>query len=256
MISIKLDELLQNGYCKLALEDLESLEKIRRYVISLITKNNLNSEADPVKLRCLSELHQTFKSPDINDLRLQLIDNLNAAGNFNQSLMVRPLPEFISNAIGDDQVIQRNVNLVIQRPGDVDNSELHRDFPGNSAFELVVWIPLVDCSKDMSMYLLDFDNSIKVAQKIAKGGRETWSLLEEIVEKYAVEIPVDFGEALVFMTPLFHGSRINRGEKTRVSFNFRLKNMFSPSGMRDSYAFWSVFRLSKFTKKILDEVYE
>ena len=53
-------------------------------------------------------------------------------------------------------MIQRRLNLSVQLPGD-DSALLpvHADVRnGDSPFEVVVWLPLVDCHGTKSMYLL------------------------------------------------------------------------------------------------------
>ena len=52
--------------------------------------------------------------------------------------------------------MQNSINLSIQFPGD-DSSLLpvHSDvWSGDSPYEIVVWLPLVDCYKTKSMFLL------------------------------------------------------------------------------------------------------
>lgn len=58
--------------------------------------------------------------------------------------------------VGNELCMQRRVNLSIQMPGD-DSSLLatHSDvWSGDSPFEVVVWVPLVDVHHTKAMYLL------------------------------------------------------------------------------------------------------
>ena len=58
--------------------------------------------------------------------------------------------------VGNELVMQNKVNLSIQLPND-DSSLLpiHSDtWSGDSPFEVVVWLPLVDCDTTKSMYIL------------------------------------------------------------------------------------------------------
>ena len=54
--------------------------------------------------------------------------------------------------------MQKKINLSIQLPND--NSSLldvHADvWSGDSPYEAVIWMPLVDCFKTKSMYILPF----------------------------------------------------------------------------------------------------
>ena len=149
-----------------------------------------------------------------------------------------------------DILIQKHVNLVIQRPGDLDNSELHRDAPANSEFEVVVWVPFVDCSADMSLFILNLETTAKWLNELRKSNGSNWAQVKSKIETEATPIPVNFGEALIFMTPLYHGSKINTGLSTRVSTNFRLRSMFAPSGLKDTLNFWEILAISPFTKNV------
>jgi len=239
------------GYQKFRVHDVDNLSLFRSEVLRIFQESLVDIGVDGNSLKRLDDLHKVLTGNDINNYRLRCIEKLNAMELINNRLLLDPLPGVVTSLIGHDQLIQRNVNLVVQRPLDIDNSELHRDYPGNSEFEIVIWIPMVDCPSDMSMYVLDFTNSVDVARRIKSSPEAGWSALHETVKNHAVFVPVDFGEALVFMTPLFHGSDINKNERTRVSFNFRLRGLFHPSGLRDAYAFWRLLNVSEFTKKML-----
>ena len=43
----------------------------------------------------------------------------------------------ITNLLGPDILVQKNSNVVIQMPNDPNPSELHRDAPCNSPYEIV-----------------------------------------------------------------------------------------------------------------------
>ena len=57
--------------------------------------------------------------------------------------------------VGKRFIGSKTINVVIQRPGDKNPTIIYRDAPPNSFFELVLWIPLVDCEKSKSMYTID-----------------------------------------------------------------------------------------------------
>jgi len=255
MLESNYSNLISRGFCLVDLTDEAQLNNFRAEFETIVKQEIVESSLSYPKYFSLANLHQVLNQKDINNIRLRIIEKLNSLGNINARLMVNPLPEFFRSILGPDELIQKNVNLVIQRPSDSDISELHRDYPGNSEFELVVWVPMVDCSKEMSMYVLDFDKSIDVARKMKNNPENGWSFLRESVDKHAEEFPVKFGQALVFMTPLFHGSRVNISSQTRVSFNFRLKALFSPTGIRDSFSFWNLFCISEFTRRCIEDLH-
>ena len=75
---------------------------------------------------------------------------------------------WLDSLIGNEVAMQLRVNLSIQLPKD--NSSLlplHSDvWSGDSPFETVVWIPLVNCYKSKAMYILPPKKYEKVKFKI------------------------------------------------------------------------------------------
>jgi len=106
---------------------------------------------------------------------------------------------------------------------------VHADtWSGDSAFEAVVWVPLVNCEKSMSMYLLppnEYPAFSKSFSEIAKNGSENvFSSIESKVEW----IKIDYGQVMIFDQTLPHGNRVNKEANTRWSINCRFKAVFSP----------------------------
>ena len=58
----------------------------------------------------------------------------------------------------------------------------HRDAPLNSSYEIVIWIPLVDCYKTKSMYILNFDKTNR-ALNFLKKNKMKWSKFEQYAKK-------------------------------------------------------------------------
>jgi sporadic carbohydrate cluster 2OG-Fe(II) oxygenase len=128
--------------------------------------------------------------------------------------------------------MQSRVNLSIQFPGD-DSSLLatHADtWSGDSPFEVVVWLPLVDCYKTKSMYILPPEKNINL-NKNFKGmsGKNSEDLFQSI-ESDVQWIDINYGEVMIFNQSLPHGNRINQENETRWSMNCRFKGLFSPYG--------------------------
>ena len=53
----------------------------------------------------------------------------------------------ISLSINSNDICVQNINFSIQRPSDQQRAPFHKDSPPNSPYEIVVWLPLVDCTK-------------------------------------------------------------------------------------------------------------
>ena len=153
----------------------------------------------------------------------------------------------IINLFGQDILIQKNISLVIQIPKNQNPSEIHRDAPLNSSYEVVVWIPLVDCYKTKSMYILDFEKTNKALNFLSKN-KSNWKKFEDYSKKLSKNPKVDYGEVLVFHAGLLHGSNINKENGTRVSLNVRFKNLFSPTGLKNQLQYYRPLNISNITK--------
>lgn len=191
----------------------------------------------------------SFDSIDINEIRVKLISALASEHlKINAKIFQLVEPE-VTSILGPDLLIQRGVNLVVQRPNDPDPSEPHRDFPSNSAFEIVIWLPLSDCPIERTMFVVNFEESLFISQRLRFGDYKTLEMFNSDVLSKSRRIPVAFGEVMIFLTPIFHGSMVNSSNATRVSFNTRVKSFFSPSGLKDPFLFWEQLRASPVTKR-------
>ena len=129
--------------------------------------------------------------------------------------------------------MQRKVNLSIQMPND-DSSLLpvHSDvWSGCSPFEVVVWIPLVNCSKTKSMFILPKNEKNKFYKKFYKS--KNANKLYDSIKKKTKWINIKFGQALIFSHQLMHGNLVNQTRETRWSFNCRFKSLMSPYDKKD-----------------------
>ena len=129
------------------------------------------------------------------------------------------------------------MKLVIQVPGDPYPSELHRDAPANSHYEIVVWVPLVDCYATKAMYIVDRANT-ELALSRLDSNPSDWLGFEHFAKSLAKTPSVAFGQALIFHTGCLHGSEVNEETETRVSLNLRFKNIFTPSGLKNQLQFF------------------
>ena len=136
----------------------------------------------------------------------------------------------LETIVGNELAMQRRLNLSIQLPGD-DSSLLavHADvWDGDSPFEVVVWLPFVDCFNTKTMFLLPPEQGRAVEARMADfDGGDTDALFADI-EDDLVWLDVPYGKVLLFNQNLMHGNRINREGGTRWTMNCRFKGLFSP----------------------------
>ena len=133
---------------------------------------------------------------------------------------------------GNELMMQKNINLSIQFPGD-DSSllPLHADtWSGDSPFETVVWIPLVDCYHTKAMYILPPIASKELDKQFIKSAGKNSNDLYQSIQDKVKWLKVDYGEVLIFDQALPHGNLINKESETRWSMNCRFKAIFTPYG--------------------------
>ena len=245
MISFE-DATLNNGYGIFESKNKEVLLKLRLEIYNILKSTfNLN-QLDPEM--GLNYLHETLKNIDpldLNRLRMDAISQISDRVNFCE-LIFLAFEDVIRNLLGPDLLVQKTCNLVIQMPNDPNPSELHRDAPANSPYEIVVWIPLVDCYESKGMYMLSFTDSAKALESLSELSSD-WSEFEKKCRLSSVSPPVKFGQSLIFNTACLHGSDINTEKETRVSINVRFKGLFSPGGLKNQLQFFKVLRISEIT---------
>ncbi len=211
---------IQNGYY---IFDIEK-KKILKDIHLLVTKFLQKKVKKKIKLE---RLHSFVEPLELNKIRMELYSFLNSKKNFVKNYY--ELGEEILNIIcGDELVMQRKINLSIQLSLD-DSSllPLHSDvWSGCSPYEVVLWIPLVNCSKTNSMYILPKDYNEEIYKNFKK--YNSVKNIENTILKKAKFLNIKFGQGLIFQHQLLHGNVINKETTTRISFNCRFKSLFSP----------------------------
>ncbi len=185
------EEFLANGIVKIPVENMGALERFR-YGVSF---DDLN------------KTHTIINSLTLNAFRLDKIRNINSMQDMRTSYFSLA-KKSLENLVGNELVMQRNINLSIQLPGD-DSSLLprHQDsLQGDSPYEVVLWVPLVDCYDTKSMFF----------QKPHSDKKEF--------------IDCKYGECLIFSQNYWHGNVVNETNETRWSMNCRFKSALTPYG--------------------------
>ena len=102
--------------------------------------------------------------------------------------------------VGNELAMQNNINLSIQIPQDESSLlPLHSDtWSGDSPFEIVVWLPLVDCYKTKSMFILKQEQSEKFRKFFSSKNLNFSSQLHKKFKKDLVFLNIKFGQFLIF----------------------------------------------------------
>lgn len=218
----------RDGWVILPVENRPGLDAIRQLVADEVARNlKLDGASDAADL--LNHVHQRVTVETLNGLRLAVINAIRAASWFRPTYfsLVR---NALSSLVGNELAMQRGIGLSVQLPED-DSSLLpvHADvWDGDSQYEVVVWLPLVDCYRTKSMFIVrpEKDRPFQARMKDYQGG--TVEDLFTAIEKDVAFLDVPYGSVLVFSQTLMHGNRINREPETRWSMNCRFKSVLTP----------------------------
>lgn len=219
---------LDQGHVIVPAEDLSGLESLRAAMAEAAAKHlGLAPPADAG--RFLNEIHLHVTPANLNALRLKVIETVNGLP-FAREVYFAQARHALEILVGNELVMQRRLNLSIQLSGD-DSSLLgvHADvWDGDSPFEVVAWLPLVDCHDTKSMYLLPPDKGRAVEADFGRFQGLSESDLFAAIRDEARWLTVPFGHVLLFSQNLMHGNIVNREATSRWSMNCRFKSLFSP----------------------------
>jgi len=242
------EEYLSNGYVIKPVADFEALNWMREQFVRLIGEalgEAFSSDPDYI----LNHIHEKVPVQDLNTFRLKIIRGFNAVDGFRE-MYFRVARPYLEVLVGNELAMQLRVNLSIQFPDD-DSSLLpvHADtWSGDSPYEVVVWLPLVNCYGTKAMYILPPSNTDDLNKNFSiKAGKSSEDLYNAI--KHDVKwLEVKFGEVLMFDQALPHGNRVNLETETRWSMNCRFKSVFTPYGDKKLGEFFDPITLRAATK--------
>jgi sporadic carbohydrate cluster 2OG-Fe(II) oxygenase len=221
---------LADGYVIVPVADRTILDALRFRAVALAAAHlgvSVTGEAGAF----LDDIHRHVEARQLNALRLSVIRGLNEIPDIRQQYhaLGRNALEVIA---GNELAMQRRVNLSIQLPDD-DSSLLpvHADvWSGDSPFEVVLWVPLVDCHATKSMYLLPPGPDAAAQAQLFEFRERSSEDLFQAIANQVVFLTVPFGSVLLFSQNLMHGNRINREKTSRWSLNCRFKALLAPYG--------------------------
>tara|TARA_B100000787_G_scaffold114819_1_gene85587 strand:- start:386 stop:1192 length:807 start_codon:yes stop_codon:yes gene_type:complete len=222
----------KKGYVIIKLDDIEPLEYLRNSIIKNISKICKISHPEKNEEEYfLNNFHKNIKPIKLNEYRLKIINSINRDNNFKKNYFLSS-KNVLYDLVGNELSMQTRINLSIQTPGDRTSLlPLHSDiWSGDSPFEVVAWIPLVNCYDTKAMYILPPKYYKKVEKNFSKFSGNSSEEFYKKIKKNIEWIKINFGEILVFNQGLPHGNIVNKELETRWSMNCRFKSIFSPYG--------------------------
>jgi len=224
------EEYINNGFVIRQVADQTALDWIQSCFVEQ-SKKLLKVVSEKNSSSWLNIIHDHVPVNQLNNFRLKMIEFMNAKSEFRNKYYQLARP-YLESLVGNELAMQRRINLSIQMPDD-DSSLLtvHSDtWSGDSPYEVVVWLPLVDCYRTKTMYLLPPDADQRLKEDFIQFSSGSSEKLFRRIEKDVIWIEIKAGEVLIFNQNLPHGNRINRESETRWSMNCRFKGVFTPYG--------------------------
>jgi sporadic carbohydrate cluster 2OG-Fe(II) oxygenase len=223
-------DFLQNGYIIRDVANIDALERIRDVITTLsVERLGIREKVNPSEF--LNQTHRYLDVREINDFRVNIIQAINADPQMRVDYF-RVAKPYLESIVGNELSMQLRLNLSIQFPDDSSSLlPVHSDtWSGDSPFEVVVWLPIVDCFRTKSMYILSPASTANLVRDFKKqAGRTSEDLFQAIAEDVTF-VEVKYGQLLLFNQGLPHGNRVNEEAETRWSLNCRFKGVFTPYG--------------------------
>lgn len=241
-------EFENNGYIIKDILSKSTVKKIESYFIKFICKELKIKKKFKAQF-ILNNIHRFLENVDLNTFRLKLIDYINNLAEFKKFYFSIAQP-YLDILVGNELVMQNRINLSVQIPNDANSLlPVHSDvWSGDSPFEVVVWMPLVDCFSTKSMYILPPTKYKKLEEKFSKASKKSSEDLFQYIKKDVKWIKIKFGQLLIFNQSLPHGNRVNTEKETRWSMNCRFKSIFTPFGDKKIGEFFEPVTLRKISE--------
>ena len=176
------------------------------------------------------KMHSYVPKKELNEFRLSIVNAINKNKNFASNYYLAAKAG-LDCLVGNEIAMQKKLNISIQMPKDKEsNLPMHSDiYAGESPFEVVVWIPLMDIKANSQSMFITSPKYNKIINNNVTYKKNT--TINQIYKKYKKKfkfLKIDFGQILIFSPILLHGNTVNKTPTTRVSLNCRFKSLLSP----------------------------
>jgi len=225
-----INDFMKDGYLIVDVADRPMLDKLRKEIVASGAEYlNIIPPADENEF--LNELHRVVTFEAINSFRLAMYRSMNAKNWFRPTYF-KLGHHIIESIVGNELAMQNRINFSIQMPNDKTSLlDIHADvFAGETPYQVVQWLPLVDVSGTKSMFVLPRAKSEAIVARLPgfkDGGMR--ELFEE-VKKDLIWLDVPYGQVVVFTPNILHGNVLNDERTTRWSLNCRFTSLLTPYG--------------------------
>ena len=223
-------DFLERGYHIFEIESFDLLENVKNTTFNW-AKQLLTLDSKTNRDHFFDNTHQFITPENLNSFKVKMIEQMVNAHDLRSKVF--NLSKFHLNTIvGNELCMQRALNLSIQMPND-DKSLLpmHSDvWSGNSPYEVVFWLPLTNCYKTRSMFILPLERNQTFLENIKNYANLSVSEIYDSLKSDFIWLDIPYGHGIIFSHTLMHGNTLNIEDGTRWTFNCRFKSLMTPYG--------------------------
>jgi sporadic carbohydrate cluster 2OG-Fe(II) oxygenase len=226
--SALVDEFMSNGYVIRDVEDRAALDNMRQEIVAAAARA-LDQPPPADDGAFLENIHRIVPLERLNTFRLGLYREINARpwlrpGYFQLGR------DALETLVGNELAMQNRINLSLQVPNDRTSLlDIHADvFSGETPYQVVQWLPLVDVERTKSMFILPRPKSEAVIARLADYAPGGMPALFNAVRDDLVWLSISYGQVLIFSPNFLHGNVVNEETTTRWSLNCRFTGLFTP----------------------------
>ena len=224
------DQYLKNGYVVTNITDLKTLNWLSKFIVKQ-SISVLNIKIDDIKddQEFLDNIKKYLKPKNLNEFKLKILHKVNSNISFRKKFF-EISKNLVESIVGNELLMQLRIGMSVQLPHDKSALlPVHADtWSGVSPFESVIWLPLVDCQKTKSMFILPNYKSTKYKNLVlSKKVKKSDDIFKKI-KKDLIWLNVKYGQIVIFDQSLPHGNVENKEKTSRWSFNCRFKSVFTP----------------------------
>lgn len=187
------------------------------------------AKSEGKKMIKLERAHEIISHDLSNNLRLYIMQALSKDNSFNKSYYYAA-SKIIHILCGNELAMQKRPGISVNLPKNHnDVLPIHADtWNGVSPFELNIWVPFVDCTDSMCLYILKrqrYAERLENSKGLLKLSSD--ELFNELREDLTW-IPIQYGKIMAFDQSLPHGYSLNKEIHTHWSMNCRFKGLHTP----------------------------
>ena len=227
------NQFLEKGYCIFNADQTsyKCIIKLRKIILDhIIAKHPKIKKKFKDEKFFFEKMHSYVPIKELNEFRLSIVNAINENKNFATNYYLAAKAG-LDSLVGNEIAMQKKLNITIQMPNDKkSNLPMHSDiYAGESPFEVVVWIPLMDIKANSQSMFITSPKYNKIINNNVTYKKNT--TINQIYKKYKKKfkfLKIDFGQILIFSPILLHGNIVNKTPSTRVALNCRFKSLLSP----------------------------